>query len=146
MNVYLVGSSLLFTIPMSLAAYLHLWDNWFSLFFLTWTSVMYHSTKNQIFVYVDYTAVNILVVQSLRYGYLVNKLWIPATTIAIDGLLFYGGRMMNTFVYHKNPMIATRYHVLLHILAVVGTTITMIGHPLDCDIVDGRNLTHRLER
>ncbi len=139
---------MLFTVPMSLAAYLHIWDGWLCLFALTWTSVMYHSTKHQLFVYVDYTAVNIMVIQSIRYGYNNNVLWIPLTTIGIDAFLHYGGLLTNNFVYHKNPKIATTYHMLVHLLAVIGTTSTMlIVYMRDSysDIVDGGNLAHRLE-
>ncbi len=140
MNTYLVGSSLLFTIPMSVAAYLHLWENWASLFLLTWTSVIYHSTKHQLFVYVDYTAVYILVAQSIRYGYQVDNVWVPLAVCGTNAILFNGGRMFNTLVYHKDPRISTLSHMLVHLLSVGGTTFLM----LHSYVVDGRGFTHRL--
>ena len=141
MNVYLVGSSLLFTVPMSLAVYVHAWDIWLSLFFLTWTSVIYHSTQNQLFVYVDFTAVYNLVGQTLRYGYATDRVWIPVTTVTLDGILYYWGRMTNTFAFHTNPKIATLSHMAIHLISATGTTLLLLNR----DVVDGRNLTHRLE-
>ncbi len=134
---------------MSLAAYLHVWDLWLSAFALTWTSVIYHSTKNQLFVYVDYTAIYNHVTWTMIYGYSNNVLWIPVTTVTLDGILYYWGRMTNTFAFHPNPNIATASHMMIHLISSVGTTALLLNHasltPLNRYIVDGGNLPHRLE-
>ena len=116
-NYYLVGSSLLFIIPATIAQLQQFWLGYYAGLFTTIISAMYHLTKlKELFwperlAYFLYTTSIIHICKKKGF---VTLYCIPSflcTTI------YYGGYVTRTMIWDPDQRVATTWHVILHIIS-----------------------------
>ena len=119
-NFWLVGSSVLFFIPMCTAVVYN--DPLVALFagMITATSMSYHATKPQypILLSLDILLAN---VGFLHTSYTAYMRW-PRSTLSYLSYITYGltlyhvGHTYSLFMWDKDPWVATRWHMSMHLL------------------------------
>lgn len=120
-NPYLVCSSLLFVIPTTMGAYYRQWNIYFTFLLMTLISSLYHATKNQYLVIVDYSAcyniVYVMYYQTSKIGHRTNY-FIYSGACAACAVLFWGGYLTNHLVFSADPFEKNVSHVTMHLIVI----------------------------
>jgi hypothetical protein len=116
-NYFLIGSSLLFIIPATIAELQQFWVGYYISLFTTIISSMYHATNlRELAVLVELSY--ILCAMCTFYTCMIKgsiALWcIPAGFCA---LVYYGGYLTKTMVWDPDQGVATTWHVIMHIVS-----------------------------
>ena len=125
-NPYLVLSSILFVIPTTVAAYKRHWILYATFGYVTIVSSLYHATKYQPLLYLDYPGVCIITVvpgiECWKSRYLTHY-FIIGTMIII---LYWGGWFTGHLIFADDPFEQTISHAAMHLLANVGGIATCL--------------------
>ncbi len=125
-NPYLVGTTMLFLIPVVIAASLGAVPYALTFLLLTVASISYHSTKNTALFWVDQGACGAAALALCAAGF--TGLWpatVSALTISGISILYYYGWAQQRLVWSTDFWTATSSHMLMHLIAVIGATTTL---------------------
>ena len=126
-NPYLVCSSLLFTVPLTLTAYNRQWLAYSACLLILATSLVHHSMKHNITYIIDITACHYLAVVSLFYGFRYNVIYtvIPGTTYAV--IVHYVGYQTKSLLFGSNT---TFWNASIHLAIALSISYTSnsLGH------------------
>lgn len=117
-NLYLVGTSVLFSLPTTFAAYHQQWYLYFSFLFITLSSSLYHATKNKYLLLVDYPACYNLIICLYFYTKKLKDRPIFAIASGSCAILFWGGYLTDHLVFSRNSTEQTVSHVTMHIVVI----------------------------
>lgn len=123
-NPYLTLSSILFIIPTTMSAYNRQWNLYATFLFLTIVSSLYHATKYQPLLYLDYPGCYLVV---LVTGY---ENWKNGRTIfwmkscSLCCILFWGGWIFNSLIFSKDNIEKNVSHVGMHVIFIVSGSLT----------------------
>ena len=115
-NPYLVVSSILFVIPTTMSAYKRKWLLYGTYIYITIISSIYHATKYQPLLYLDYPGCYAIVIVTAYENWKTGRVlhWILATFMC--GVLFWGGWVSNRFVFSPNQFEKNISHVGMHLI------------------------------
>jgi hypothetical protein len=117
-NPYLVCSSIMFTIPTSMGAYYRQWNLYFTFLLITIISSIYHATKNQYLVILDYAACYNVVYVLYRQTVKINQTRNFIVWCAACAVLFWGGYVTNHFVFSPESFERNISHVGMHLIVI----------------------------
>jgi len=116
-NYYLVGSSLLFIIPATIAQLQQFWVGYYIGLFTTIISSLYHLTKLQELFWPDRLAYFLYTLSTIyicKKKGLVALYCIPSSFCTI---IYYGGYVTRTMVWDPDQRVATTWHVIMHVVS-----------------------------
>ncbi len=123
-NPYLVGSSLLFLIPTTMAAIYRQWPMYFALLYISFISSLYHATKYKYLLPFDYIGCYVLLYtlyqETSKLGYLLH-FKIGSGSCAI---LFWGGYLTNHLTWSDNKIEASLSHLVMHFIVIASSICT----------------------
>jgi hypothetical protein len=123
-NPYLVGTSVLFAIPTSMAAYYRQWHLYSPFLFLTISSSVYHATKYQPLLFLDYPGCYWVVYALVTETLAIQQPCLCIVSATSCTILFWGGYLLKRFVHSPDSFEQTTSHVLMHLIVVVTGIIT----------------------
>jgi hypothetical protein len=115
-NPYLVGTSLLFIVPASYAAYTRFWSACAVLTYLMTVSSIYHATKNNYLFYLDQTACILYALYTMHQSYKHGLIYVWYVGTGFTVLVYYGGYLTQSLVYSRNLVVATVCYGVMHLM------------------------------
>jgi hypothetical protein len=116
-NYYLVGSSLLFIIPATIAQLQQFWVGYYIGLFMTIISSLYHLTTLQELFWADrlvYFLYTLCTMYTCRMKGIDVLCIIPSSFCTI---IYYGGYVTRTMIWDPDQRVATTWHVIMHIVS-----------------------------
>jgi hypothetical protein len=121
-NPFLVGTSVLFVIPTTLAAYHRQWHLYAPFLFMSIISSVYHATKYRPLLYLDYPGCYWVLITLGVETYKIGQFHFFMLFSGMCGFLFWGGYLLERFVHSPEIVEKTFSHMLMHMI-VVGSSI-----------------------
>ena len=122
----LMGTSLLFIIPATMAAYNREWIFYLTTLSVAITSLLTHSTKNPTIMIIDIFAVQALTWATVPYYYNngIMHIWLIATGPGF--ILFSAGYLTDTFIYSSNKQESQNWHIIMHLCGITSLTLAQL--------------------
>ena len=123
-NPYIVGSSILFAVPMSIAANHRHWNIYAVFLYMTIVSSLYHATKYQPLLLLDYPGCYGVVAVLGYECYTIRKFKECLLYSSMCAVLFWGGYMTNRLTYSSDPVEQTVSHGIMHMIVIISASRT----------------------
>jgi hypothetical protein len=119
-NPYLVISSVLFAIPTTIAAYNRHWLLYSIFLYMTIVSSIYHATKYQPLLYLDYPGCYALVLITGYENWKIKKMIHYFSMGSIVVILYWGGWITGHLIFADNVLEKNISHAGMHIIVSIG--------------------------
>jgi hypothetical protein len=119
-NPYLVASSVLFAIPTTVAAYNRHWSLYAVFLYISLISSIYHATKYQPLLYLDYPGVCMLCAVIGFENWKIGKMDHYFGMGSIIVILYWGGWFTGHLIFAENVLEKNISHAGMHILVSIG--------------------------
>jgi hypothetical protein len=123
-NPYLVASSVLFAIPTTVAAYNRQWRMYAVFLYISLISSIYHATKYQPLLYLDYPGVTMLVLNIGFECWMIRKMVLYFGMGSVIVVLYWGGWFTGHLIFAENKLEKNISHVGMHLIVNVGGVLT----------------------
>jgi hypothetical protein len=107
-----------------MAAYYRQWWLYSSFLSITVTSSLYHATKYEPLLYLDYPACYYLVIVLAVEANAIGYLWASLLGSGICASLFYGGYACNRLIYSEDIVEQNVCHVGMHLIVLISGILT----------------------
>jgi hypothetical protein len=124
MNPYLTLSSTLFSIPTTISAYNRHWLLYGISLYMCIISTVYHATKYQSILMLDYPGCYSLVLITAYENWKIKRFHQWMVGCGLCAFLFWGGWMTRRMVFSEYPLERNIFHVTLHLSAITTTCLT----------------------
>jgi len=114
-NGYLIASSTAFALPVTMCAYNRQWLAYSASVSILMTSLIYHSTKDKRFLYVDIAACYYLTSVYLWYAYTYNVLYLGIPVTSYTALVYHYGYHNKALAWSPNYNESTFWHSTIHL-------------------------------
>jgi len=114
-NPYLTISSVLFIIPTTMSAYKRQWLLYSIFLYMTIVSSIYHATKYQPLLYLDYPGCYGVVFITGYENWKTGRMFHWTVGTSICGILFWGGWMTGHFIFSEDSLEKNISHVGMHL-------------------------------
>ena len=117
-NPWLIGTSLLFAIPTTTAAYYRQWVPYSSTLAMTLISSVYHATKDPTLLVLDKACCYYLTAVNVSFAITHGVVAVPVLACAYCLCVFHIGYLTKRFVYAKNKADALPWHISMHLVVM----------------------------
>jgi hypothetical protein len=123
-NPYIVASSILFTVPMSIAANNRHWNIYAIFLYITLVSSIYHATKYQPLLLLDYPGCYAVVAVLGYECHTIGKFKECLLYSSMCAVLFWGGYATKRLVFSEDNVEQTVSHVIMHMIVIISASRT----------------------
>ena len=123
-NPYIVCSSILFAVPMSIAANHRHWNMYAVFLYMTIVSSIYHATKYQPLLLLDYPGCYAVVAVLGYERYRIRQFNQALLYSSMCAVIFWGGFMTTRLAYSPDTTEQTATHVIMHLIVILSASHT----------------------